>query len=207
VITPRFSCSGDSCAIMLKAPRILNAPIGCRFSHFRNSGRAGAGSAASGTSSSGVTRGDIGMVLGLAGFLLGGLAFYFGFQTNSPLFPDPLLDRINQAKNILCCCISGVHDEVSMFFRYLCSADPGSLEPESINNLTSWKTFRVLEYGTGITIFQRVLFLSDIENLANSFLYFFLYALCQKERGADDDCSFRDLQVSVFERESSPFEF
>lgn len=33
----------------------------------------------------GVTRGDIGMVLGLAGFLLGGIAFYFGFRTNQRL--------------------------------------------------------------------------------------------------------------------------
>lgn len=32
-----------------------------------------------------LTRGDVAMVLGLAGFLLGGLSFYFGFQTNRRL--------------------------------------------------------------------------------------------------------------------------
>ena len=35
VITPRRRLSAGNCAIMLNAPRILKAPIGWRFSHFR----------------------------------------------------------------------------------------------------------------------------------------------------------------------------
>ena len=38
---PRRRSSAVSCASMLQAPRILNAPAGCRFSHLRSSGRAG----------------------------------------------------------------------------------------------------------------------------------------------------------------------
>ena len=37
-MTPAARDSGDSCAIMLQAPRTLNAPIGCRFSHLSASG-------------------------------------------------------------------------------------------------------------------------------------------------------------------------
>jgi hypothetical protein len=40
-MTPRFNCSGVSCEIMLKAPRILKAPMGCRDSAFRYSRESG----------------------------------------------------------------------------------------------------------------------------------------------------------------------
>src|ERR1051325_2389274 len=35
VITPRLSFSGDKRAMAFAAPRILNDPIGCRFSSFK----------------------------------------------------------------------------------------------------------------------------------------------------------------------------
>src|SRR6187200_2597681 len=51
-MTPALRSAAVSCATMLKAPRILKAPAGCRFSHLRKSARW----AASETSTSGVTR-------------------------------------------------------------------------------------------------------------------------------------------------------
>src|SRR4051812_35488131 len=51
-MTPRRRSSAVSCATMLYAPRILNAPPGCRLSHFSSSDC----SACTDTSRSGVTR-------------------------------------------------------------------------------------------------------------------------------------------------------
>jgi hypothetical protein len=38
-VTPAARSSGESDAIVLTAPRILNAPVRCRFSAFRCTGR------------------------------------------------------------------------------------------------------------------------------------------------------------------------